>query len=82
MKAHLAAMVRRKRAASRPPFNEEGDCESPRKSATLAFGIARRHAPQNTFAIAQFLRRVGAIKNKPKSWRDYFFVDAATAQGH
>jgi NitT/TauT family transport system substrate-binding protein len=38
-------------------------------------------APQNTFAIAQFLHRVGAIKNKPKSWRDYFFVDAATAQG-
>jgi NitT/TauT family transport system substrate-binding protein len=38
-------------------------------------------APQNTFGLAQFLHRVGAIKNQPKSWRDYFFDDAATAQG-
>lgn len=38
-------------------------------------------APQNTFTLAQFLHRVGAIKNQPKSWRDYFFDDAATANG-
>lgn len=38
-------------------------------------------APENTFVLAQFLHRVGAIKNQPKSWRDYFFVDPATAQG-
>ncbi|NMM28549.1 MAG: ABC transporter substrate-binding protein [Glaciimonas sp.] len=37
--------------------------------------------PQNTFGLAQFLHRIGAIKNQPKSWRDYFFDDAATAQG-
>jgi NitT/TauT family transport system substrate-binding protein len=38
-------------------------------------------APQNTFGMAQFLYEVGAIKNKPASWRDYFFEDAAIGQG-
>ncbi|QDQ88394.1 ABC transporter substrate-binding protein [Alcaligenaceae bacterium SJ-26] len=38
-------------------------------------------APQNTFDFSQFLHRVGAIKNKPESWRDYFFEDELTAQG-
>lgn len=38
-------------------------------------------APQNTFALADFMHRVGAIKNQPKSWQDYFFQDPATAQG-
>lgn len=38
-------------------------------------------APENTFKLAQFLHRVGAIKNQPKSWQDYFFEEEATAQG-
>ncbi|MEM5372032.1 ABC transporter substrate-binding protein [Paraburkholderia azotifigens] len=38
-------------------------------------------APQNTFALAQFMYRVGAIRNEPKSWKDYFFDDPATASG-
>ena len=29
-------------------------------------------APQNTFGLAQFMHRVGAIRNEPKSWQDYF----------
>ncbi|MDB5988794.1 MAG: transporter substrate-binding protein [Herbaspirillum sp.] len=37
--------------------------------------------PQNTFGLSQFLYAVGAIKNQPASWRDYFFDDAAIAQG-
>jgi len=37
--------------------------------------------PQNTFALAQFMYRVGAIRNEPKSWKDYFFDDPATAGG-
>jgi NitT/TauT family transport system substrate-binding protein len=37
--------------------------------------------PQNTFGLAQFLHKVGAIRNQPKSWRDYFFDDPVTAQG-
>jgi NitT/TauT family transport system substrate-binding protein len=47
------------------------------KSPQVQFKVA----PQNTFGMAQFLHRVGAIKNQPKSWRDYFFDDAATAGG-
>jgi NitT/TauT family transport system substrate-binding protein len=37
--------------------------------------------PQNTYTLARFLHRIGAIKNAPASWRDYFFDDPATAQG-
>jgi NitT/TauT family transport system substrate-binding protein len=38
-------------------------------------------APQNTLGLAQFMYRVGVIKNEPKSWKDYFFDDPATAAG-
>jgi NitT/TauT family transport system substrate-binding protein len=38
-------------------------------------------APENTFALAEFMHRVGAIKNKPASVRDYFFDDAHVAGG-
>ncbi len=37
--------------------------------------------PQNTFLLAEFMHKVGAIRNAPASWRDYFFDDALTAQG-
>ncbi|MDQ8032213.1 MAG: ABC transporter substrate-binding protein, partial [Bordetella sp.] len=37
--------------------------------------------PQNTYTLAEFMHGVGAIKNKPATWRDYFFDDALTAQG-
>ncbi|MNR46534.1 hypothetical protein D3C85_1655150 [compost metagenome] len=33
--------------------------------------------PTNTYPLAEFLHRVGAIKNKPASWQDYFFQDEA-----
>jgi NitT/TauT family transport system substrate-binding protein len=35
--------------------------------------------PQNTFALADFMNRVGAIKNKPTSAKDYFFDDPHNA---
>ncbi|WP_313703182.1 ABC transporter substrate-binding protein [Massilia sp.] len=38
-------------------------------------------APQNTLGLAQFLHQVGAIRNKPASWRDYFFAHPALASG-
>ncbi|CAM3185923.1 nitrate ABC transporter substrate-binding protein [Pseudomonas floridensis] len=37
--------------------------------------------PRNTYPLAEFLHRVGAIKNKPASWKDYFFQDAKPLQG-
>lgn len=37
--------------------------------------------PKNTYPLAEFLYRVGAIKNKPSSWKDYFFQDAKPLQG-
>jgi NitT/TauT family transport system substrate-binding protein len=38
-------------------------------------------APRNTYPLAQFMYRVGAIRHEPKSWQDYFFKDPATAGG-
>ncbi|PLZ04089.1 nitrate ABC transporter substrate-binding protein [Burkholderia sp. WAC0059] len=37
--------------------------------------------PRNTFPMAQFMYRVGAIRNEPRSWKDYFFDDPDLAQG-
>lgn len=37
--------------------------------------------PQNTLQLGEFLHRVGAIKNKPESVKDYFFDDAHVAAG-
>lgn len=37
--------------------------------------------PQNTLGLAQFLHRVGAIKKKPVTWRDYFFDDPVITKG-
>ncbi|TLX55762.1 ABC transporter substrate-binding protein [Stutzerimonas nosocomialis] len=37
--------------------------------------------PTNTYPLADFLHRVGAIKKRPASWQDYFFEDAAIGQG-
>lgn len=38
--------------------------------------------PENTFVLADFMHRVGAIKNKPNSIKDYFFDDAHNASGN
>lgn len=37
--------------------------------------------PQNTLVLAQFMHRIGTIKNKPASVKDYFFDDAHIAGG-
>ena len=37
--------------------------------------------PKNTYPLAEFLHRVGAIKHKPVSWKDYFFQDEKPLQG-
>jgi NitT/TauT family transport system substrate-binding protein len=47
------------------------------KDPQVAFTVV----PQNTYTLARFLYRIGAIKHAPASWRDYFFDDPATAQG-
>jgi NitT/TauT family transport system substrate-binding protein len=37
--------------------------------------------PHNTLQLGAFLYKVGVIRHEPKSWRDYFFIDDANAQG-
>lgn len=38
--------------------------------------------PQNMLELGTFLHKVGVIRHEPKSWRDYFFADNASAQGN
>ncbi|NYZ12484.1 ABC transporter substrate-binding protein [Azospirillum sp. RWY-5-1] len=38
-------------------------------------------APKNTSKYAEFMHKVGALKNKPASWKDYFFEDVHGEQG-
>lgn len=38
-------------------------------------------APKNTGKYAEFMHKVGALKNKPASWKDYFFEDIHGEQG-
>lgn len=37
--------------------------------------------PNSTYPVADFMYRVGAIKNKPASWQDYFFEEPKLLQG-
>jgi NitT/TauT family transport system substrate-binding protein len=37
--------------------------------------------PKGTYPLAEFMYRIGAIKNKPDSWKDYFFQDEKPLQG-
>jgi len=43
--------------------------------------VAFKVEPQNTLGLGQFLHRVGAIKNEPKSLSNYFFSDPRVATG-
>jgi len=43
--------------------------------------IQYKTTPENTYPLAKFMHQVGAIKNLPASWKDYFFDDARIAAG-
>ena len=43
--------------------------------------IAFRLAPSGTYPVAEFLNRIGRIKNKPAFWKDLFFSTADGLQG-
>jgi NitT/TauT family transport system substrate-binding protein len=35
--------------------------------------VSYQLAPRNTFPVAEFMHRIGRLKNKPNSWKDMFF---------
>lgn len=43
--------------------------------------VAFKTAPENTHPIADFMHRVGAIRHRPESVRDYFFEEALLEAG-
>jgi NitT/TauT family transport system substrate-binding protein len=47
------------------------------KSPEVSFQVQ----PQSTLIVGQFMHRVGAIKNEPKSIKDYFFDDPRISNG-
>ncbi|WP_347558110.1 ABC transporter substrate-binding protein [Robbsia sp. KACC 23696] len=38
-------------------------------------------SPENTLPLGQFMHRVGAIRNAPQTWQDYFFADPLITGG-
>jgi NitT/TauT family transport system substrate-binding protein len=38
-------------------------------------------APQNTIKYAEFMHKVGAIRNQPESWQEYFFEEIHGQEG-
>jgi NitT/TauT family transport system substrate-binding protein len=43
--------------------------------------IQYKLTPERTYVYADFLHRIGAIKAKPESWKDYFFDDIQVEAG-
>jgi NitT/TauT family transport system substrate-binding protein len=43
--------------------------------------IVFTRTPRQTDQYADFMYRIGAIKNQPASWRDYFFPEAHVLEG-
>jgi len=37
--------------------------------------------PENTSKMAEFMTRIGTLKNKPESWKDYFFPEIHAESG-
>ena len=50
---------------------DKGFVEKILKDPDIQFGVA----PKNMGKYATFMNKVGAIKNKPATWKDYFFED-------
>ena len=58
-------------------FRAPGDNPSTSAGAVLTVeGLMRHLLPLNTMKYFDFMHRVGAIKNKPASWKDLFFPEA------
>jgi sulfonate transport system substrate-binding protein len=38
-------------------------------------------APENAMKFAEFMHKVGSLKEPPKSWRDLFFPEIHTLNG-
>jgi NitT/TauT family transport system substrate-binding protein len=58
--------------AAEPALGSEAELRELLASPTVRFSLA----PQNTHQLAEYMHRVGRLKNRPESWRDYFFPEA------
>lgn len=72
-KAEAAETYIRVEQSKLDPAFVKGVIESPEVSFTTT--------PKGTFKYAAFLARIGAIKNRPASWKDYTFEELHDEQG-
>jgi NitT/TauT family transport system substrate-binding protein len=63
--------------AGEPGLGSEAELRQLLASPTIRYSFA----PLNTHKMADFMYRVGRLKTKPESWRDYFFDDIHGAAG-
>ena len=57
--------------AGEPSLGSEAELRQLLASPTIRYSFA----PLGTHKMADFMHRVGRLKTKPESWRDYFFQD-------
>ena len=58
--------------AAEPALGSEAELRELLASPTVRFSLA----PRNTHQLAEYMHRVGRLRNRPESWRDYFFPEA------
>jgi NitT/TauT family transport system substrate-binding protein len=63
--------------AAEPGLGNEAEIGELLASPGVRFSLA----PLNTHKMADFMFRVGRLRNRPDSWRDYFFPEAHDAAG-
>ena len=72
-KAEAAEVFIRQQNSKLPPELVQQIIDDPENHFTIV--------PQNTFAYASELARLGVLKNKASSWQDYFFPEAYAGAG-
>ena len=83
LKEAMAMINADKQAAARVYLDEAGSKLDPEFIAKIVTDpdIVFTVAPQNTMKYAEFMHKVGALKNRPSSWKDYFFPEIHGVSG-
>ena len=83
LKEAMAMINADKQGAAKVYIDEAGSKLDPEFIAKIVTDpdIVFTVAPQNTMKYAEFMHKVGALKNKPASWKDYFFPEIHGVSG-
>ncbi len=75
--------IQKNRAASIKIYIDEEKSKSTPEFIGKMMGPDLRHTivPLNTIKYAEFMHKIGSLKNKPASWKDYYFPEVHGVKG-